>query len=124
MIKGLGVDSVELRRIDRVFREYDERFLKRIFTPEERAYALRFEDPVPRLAGRFAAKEACMKALGTGWAGGVRWCDIVVDNRRSGKPEMKLLGRARDVANSLGVTQVHVTITHNRDYATALVIFE
>jgi len=124
VIRGLGVDSIELQRIARVYGEYDERFLNRIFAPEEREYALRFEDPVPRLAARFAAKEACMKALGTGWSHGVRWRDIVVVNERSGRPVMKLLGKARDVAESLSVTKIHMTITHNRDYATALVILE
>ena len=87
MIKGIGIDSIELRRIERVYRQYGERFLNRIYAPEEREYALRYSDPVPRLAARFAAKEACMKALGTGWGGGVRWRDIVVVNSKTGKPE-------------------------------------
>lgn len=124
MIKGIGVDTIELARIERVYKEYGERFLNRIYAPEERAYALRYKDPVPRLAARFAAKEACMKALGTGWSNGVRWKDIVVKNSRSGKPEMELRGKARDISAQLDVDRIHVSITHNREYAMVIVMFE
>ena len=88
MIKGIGIDSIELARIERVFKEYGDRFLHRIYAPEEQAYSLRYKDPIPRLAARFAAKEACMKALGTGWNDGVRWRDIVVVNTTLGKPQL------------------------------------
>ncbi len=124
MIKGIGVDTIELERIGRVFEEYNERFLNRIYAPEERAYALEYEDPVPRLAARFAAKEACMKALGTGWNRGVRWKDIVVVNNRMGKPEMKLAGRAKEFFDKLSADHIHLSITHSREHATAIVIFE
>ncbi len=124
MIKGIGVDTIELERIGRVFEEYKERFLNRIYAPEERAYALEYEDPVPRLAARFAAKEACMKALGTGWNRGVRWKDIVVVNNRMGKPEMKLAGRAKEFFDKLSADHIHLSITHSREHATAIVIFE
>ncbi len=124
MIKGMGIDSIELHRVERIYREYGEHFLNRIFAPEEQAYALRYKDPVPRLAARFAAKEACMKALGTGWNNAVRWRDIVVINSRMGKPEMKLLGKAREYAERQGVKSIHVSITHSREYATVVVVFE
>jgi holo-[acyl-carrier protein] synthase len=124
MIKGIGIDTIELHRIERVYEEYGERFLNRIFSEEERRYALRYSDPVPRLAARFAAKEACMKALGTGWNHGVRWRDIVVTNAPTGKPEMTLLGKARDYADRLSVDAIHMTITHSREHAMVLVIFE
>lgn len=124
MIKGIGVDSIELRRIERIYRVYGERFLKRIFAPEEQAYALRYKDPVPRLAARFAAKEACMKALGTGWNGGVSWKDIVVVNSPLGKPEMKLFGKAQEYAEAQAVSAIHLSITHSRDHAMVVVIFE
>lgn len=124
MIKGLGVDTIELERIERVHREYNPRFLNRVFSRAERDYVNRFADPVPRLAGRFAAKEACMKALGTGWNLGVRWQDISVVNNRSGKPELVLSGKARDFFEKLGAGSAHVSITHSREYATAVVIFE
>jgi holo-[acyl-carrier protein] synthase len=124
MIRGIGIDTIELARVERIFREYGDRFLNRIYTPEEREYAMRYKDPVPRLAARFAAKEACMKALGTGWSGGVRWRDIVVANARSGKPEMQLYGKARQVAELLSVTRIHLSISHSKEHATVVVVFE
>ena len=124
MIKGIGVDSIELHRIERVYRHYGERFLNRIFAPEERAYSLRYKDPIPRLAARFAAKEACMKALGTGWNNGVRWRDIVVVNSPIGKPEIKLYGKAHKYAELQAVANIHLSITHSKDHAMVVVIFE
>ena len=124
MIRGLGVDTIELDRIEQVYRRYGKRFLDRIYAPEEQRYALRFKDPVPRLAARFAAKEACVKALGTGWSNGVRWRDLVVINTKAGKPEITVLGRARKYLDSMSVTRTHLSITHSRRYATAVVIFE
>jgi len=124
MIKGMGIDSCELDRIERIYAEYGQRFLERIFAPSEQAYALRYKDPVPRLAARFAAKEACMKALGTGWSHGVRWRDIVVVNEPSGRPTLELHGRAREFLERLEVSHVSVSITHSRKQATVIVIFE
>lgn len=124
MIRGLGVDTIELSRIARVYAEYGDRFLGRIYAPEEQAYSLRYQDPVPRLAARFAAKEACMKALGTGWNNGVRWRDIVVVNTSRGKPELRLFGEAQKYCELLSVTRVHLSITHSREFATSVVIFE
>lgn len=124
MIKGLGVDTVELSRIKRVYEEYGERFLNRVFADDEQAYSLRFKDPVPRLAARFAAKEACMKALGTGWGNGIRWRDIVVSNSPSGRPELSLRGTAKHLATHLDVSRIHLSITHGRECAVVVVIFE
>jgi holo-[acyl-carrier protein] synthase len=124
MIKGLGIDTIELSRIARVYERYGERFLNRIYGPEERVYALRYADPVPRLAARFAAKEACMKALGTGWNFGVRWRDIAVVNERGGKPMLTLEGKAKDFFTTLGGERIHLSITHGKEHATAVVIFE
>jgi len=124
MIKGIGVDTIELERIARVYDEYGARFLNRIYAPAEQEYALRYKDPVPRLAARFAAKEACMKALGTGWSNGVRWRDIVVVNAPSGKPELKLLGKAQEFAELQSVAHIHVSITHSKEHAMVIVIFE
>jgi holo-[acyl-carrier protein] synthase len=124
MIKGIGTDLIELDRIARVYFDYGDRLLHRLFTPEERSYFAAWADPVPRVAGRFAAKEAVMKALGTGWSDGVRWRDIEVIRQPSGKPEIVLHGRCREIFTSLGAERVHCTITHSRDYAMAVVIFE
>ena len=124
MIKGLGIDSIQIARVARVYAEYPERFLARILTDTEREYVLRYADPVPRIAGRFAAKEACMKALGTGWGYGVRWRDIEVGREPGGKPVARLHGRAAERMRSLGATAVHCTITHTDEHAMAVVIIE
>jgi holo-[acyl-carrier protein] synthase len=123
-MKGIGIDTIEIDRIARVFARYGDRFMNRIFAAEEKAYALRYSDPIPRLAARFAAKEACMKALGTGWNFGVRWRDIVVVNERSGRPTIRLRGIARDFFERLRASEIQLSITHNRTHATAIVIFE
>jgi len=124
MIKGIGTDLIELDRIARVHYENGERFLVKLYTDAERDYFSRWEDPVPRIAGRFAAKEAVMKALGTGWSDGVRWRDIEILRRPAGAPEVVLHGRCREIFDSLGATRIHCTITHSRDHAMAVVIFE
>ena len=124
MIRGLGIDSIELSRVARVHAEYGERFLDRILTAAEREYVARWADPVPRIAGRFAVKEACMKALGTGWGAGVRWRDIEVRRHPSGKPIIELHGRAKEICAELGGSTVHCTITHTHDHAMAVVVIE
>lgn len=124
MIRGIGTDLVELDRIRRVYFENGERFLEKLFTSEERAYFAGWADPVPRIAGRFAAKEAVMKAMGTGWSSGVRWRDIEVIRRPAGRPDVVLHGRCREIFESMGAERVVCTITHSRDYAMAVVIFE
>jgi holo-[acyl-carrier protein] synthase len=124
MVKGLGIDSIQLARVARVHTEYGSRFLNRILTDAEREYVSRWADPVPRIAGRFAAKEACMKALGTGWGFGVRWRDIEVGRLASGKPIIHLHGRAHEILRSLDASTAHVTITHTDEHAMAVVILE
>ena len=124
MLKGIGIDSIQVARIARVHARYPDRFLARILTDAEREYVLRYADPVPRIAGRFAAKEACMKALGTGWGYGVRWRDIEVGRLASGKPVARLHGRAAEIMSALGATVAHCTITHTDEHALAVVILE
>jgi holo-[acyl-carrier protein] synthase len=124
MIIGIGIDSIELDRIQGVYENFPQRFLQRIYAESEQAYFKRWADPIPRLAGRFAVKEACMKALGTGWSSGVRWRDIEVGRHPSGKPELILHGRAREIFEKMGGESALCTITHSRDHAMAVVIFE
>lgn len=124
MVKGIGIDSIELERVARVFADYGKRFLRKIYTQSERDYFSRWADPVPRIAGRFAVKEACMKALGTGWSRGVRWKDIEVLRHPSGKPVVELHGEAKRICEALGAEEIHCTITHSRDHAMAVVILE
>ena len=124
MIKGIGIDSIELERVARVLGEFGERFLDKICTESEREYFDRLRDPVPAIAGRFAAKEACMKALGTGWNRGVRWRDVEVTRLDIGKPEIVLHGKAEDARREMDASVIHCTITHSKTHATALVILE
>jgi holo-[acyl-carrier protein] synthase len=124
MIVGLGVDITEVDRMEAAIARRGRAFLTRLFTPSEITYCERHRHSAERFAGRFAAKEAAMKALGTGWARGVRWIDIEVVREPSGKPTLKLAGAAQAIAASLGVKHIAVTITHDGNTALAQVIFE
>jgi holo-[acyl-carrier protein] synthase len=124
MIVGLGVDITEVDRMEAAIARRGRPFLNRLFTPAEILYCEKHRHSAERFAGRFAAKEAAMKALGTGWARGVRWIDIEIVREPSGKPTLKLSGAARAIAASLGVMHIAVTITHDGNTALAQVIFE
>ncbi|MCH8107023.1 MAG: holo-ACP synthase [Chloroflexi bacterium] len=113
-----GIDIIEISRVRRVLEQYGQRFLDRIFTPAEIAYC---RERAPNLAARFAAKEATMKALGTG-VRGVGWKDIEVVRQESGAPSIELHGRAKQRAQRLGVQEVAVSLSHSRDYAVASVV--
>jgi holo-[acyl-carrier protein] synthase len=122
MIVGVGLDVVELERIERIWSRFGQRFAGKILASEE---MLRLPPhPVAHLASRFAAKEAAVKALGTGFASGVRLHDVVVASLRNGAPEIRLAGEAQAVASSLGVSRIHLSLTHGRDVACAVVILE
>ncbi|MBZ5545563.1 MAG: holo-ACP synthase [Acidobacteriia bacterium] len=124
MIVGTGVDITETERIEQALERHGERFSKRLYTPREIAYCEQFKNRAERFAARFAAKEAAFKALGTGWREGVRWLDVEVTHRPSGKPELVLTGRAEELARALGVTRTSVSLSHSNDYVIAQVIFE
>lgn len=124
MIVGLGVDITEVDRIEAAIERRGRPFLERIFTPAEIAYCETHRHRAERFAGRFAAKEAAMKALGTGWARGVRWVDIEVVRAPGGKPTLKLSGESRSIADRIGVKNIALTITHTGNTALAVVIFE
>jgi holo-[acyl-carrier protein] synthase len=120
-IIGLGFDTTDIPRIAEVFNKYGDRFLRRIFTDGEIAYCMRRRNPVPHLAGRFAAKEAAMKALGTGHSPDVMWKDIEVV-RVSGPPQLQLHGGAARLADHMGVRKSLLTITHSDALAMAQVL--
>ena len=113
-----GVDIIEISRIGRVLERYGQRFLRRIYTPGEIEYC---RERAPNLAARFAAKEATMKALGTG-VRGVGWKDIEVVRAPSGAPSIKLHGRAAARAQRLGVREISLSLSHSREYAVAFVV--
>ena len=124
MIVGLGVDITEVDRIEQAIARRGRAFLERIFTPAEIAYCERHRNAAERYAGRFAAKEAAMKALGTGWRKGVRWLDVEVTRHPGGKPSLALHGVAGQFAEKLCVKHISLTITHSGNTALAQVIFE
>lgn len=115
-----GVDIIELDRISDVLNHWGQRFLHRIYTRDEQTYC---RGRIPQLAGRFAAKEAVMKALGTG-VRGVGWKEIEILRQRGERPTIRLNGRAKTFANNNGFSDLSVSISHSRDYAVAFVIGE
>jgi holo-[acyl-carrier protein] synthase len=124
VIVGLGVDMEEISRLREVIERHGKIFLERIFTPSEIAYCERHRDPVERYAARFAAKEATMKALGTGWSKGVRWRDIEVTRMPGGRPTIVLHGVAGKHAERMGAHHISLSITHSGNFALAEVILE
>lgn len=124
MIVGTGVDLAEVDRIRAAIERYGPRFVERVFTPREIAYVERKANRFERYAARFAAKEAGMKAIGTGWRGGVRWQDFEVTNLRSGRPTLEFHGVAAHVAGRLGVKAVSLSLTHTASTGMAMVILE
>jgi len=124
MIAGIGMDLAEISRVRKTWNRFGDRFLRRIFTDREAAYCLEKKDPVPSLAARFAAKEAAMKALGTGVSGGVHFRQIEVARRRGEAPRILFHGRAGKRAELLGVTASSLTLTHDAGVAAAVVILE
>ena len=124
MIVGTGVDLCEVPRIKASVERFGARFIERIFTPAEIAYVQRKANKFERFAARFAAKEAGMKAIGTGWRHGVRWQDFEVTNLPSGKPTLRFHGAAAKHAERLGVRNVALSITHTAELGMAHVILE
>jgi holo-[acyl-carrier protein] synthase len=124
MILGLGVDMVSVARIGRLKERHGPRFLGRVFTDEELADIGVHSVSSERVAARFAAKEAVMKALGTGWAAGVGFKQIEVSNLPSGRPVARLSGTAADIARELGAAKVLITMANEREWAVAVAVLE
>jgi holo-[acyl-carrier protein] synthase len=124
MIVGSGIDICEVPRIQASIERFGDKFIQRIFTPREIAYVSRKANKYERYAARFAAKEAGMKAIGTGWRKGVRWQDFEVVNEPSGKPTLLFHGKAREFAERLGVTNIALSLTHTSEQGMASLILE
>jgi holo-[acyl-carrier protein] synthase len=124
MIVATGIDSVDISRIEEAFDRRGPRFRERVFTAGEIAYCEARGSRFASYAVRFAAKEAIMKALGTGWAAGVAWRDIEVVREEKGAPTIRLGGRALQLFNELGARRVHLSLTHSLQIAIAQVILE
>jgi holo-[acyl-carrier protein] synthase len=119
-----GVDLVEVERIASLLDEHGQRFLDRCFTAAEQAYAQDNRRRAEHLAGRFAAKEAVLKALGTGLSDGIAWTDVEVVRLDSGKPTIRLHARALEIASELGIERWHLSISHTAGHAMASVVAE
>ncbi len=118
-IFGIGIDVIEVERIEEAVKEFGERFLERVFTPGEQAYCRRQKRPPIHYAARWAAKEAVSKAFGTGIGEALGWQDVEVCRRDSGEPELVLHGKGKDFAAERGIVQVKVSLTHAKNYAAA-----
>jgi len=124
MVIGLGLDIQEIIRMERALQQGGKSFLDRTFTTGEIAYCKRKKHFGQHFAGRFCAKEAFFKALGTGWARGVKWSEVEVIRKDSGCPEIKLAGRTATLAAQAGVKKIWLSITHSQAYAAATVVLE
>ena len=122
-IVGHGIDIVETQRIARMLSEHGQHFLDRVYTPSEQQYAQASpKRRIERLAGRFAAKEAVLKALGTGWRGGIAWTDVEILPDTAGRPLVRLSGQCATIAAQLGITAWQISISHIESHATASAI--
>ena len=116
---GIGTDIIECLRIAQMIERHGELFINRVYTSTEIDYCSSRKAATQHYAGRWAAKEAILKAMGTGWARGIRWRDIEIRNEAGGAPIVALAGGARDVCETLGITRVLISISHCRSHATA-----
>jgi len=114
-----GIDLVDCPRIEQMIDRHGERFVRRVFTDAEQAYAKANKNEIEKLAGRFAAKEAVLKLIGTGWRGKIAWTDIEVINNAAGQPEVTVTGEVKRIAGELGIDHISVSITHTANFAIA-----
>ena len=119
---GTGIDIIECARIEEMIREHGQGFLDRVYTPREIAYCRCRRRSEEHFAGRWAAKEAVLKAMGTGWRRGIRWRDVEVRNTASGRPVIALRGGARTVVEESGIRDMLISISHCRSHATAYAV--
>ncbi len=114
-----GIDLVDFPRIEEMAKQHGRRFLDRIFTASEQAYADAYKNRIEKLAGRFAAKEAILKLMGTGWRGKIAWTDIEIVNNPAGQPQVNLSGEVKKISDKLGIKHISVSITHTANFAIA-----
>ena len=114
-----GIDLVDCPRIEQMVQRHGERFVSRVFTAAEQAYAEKNKNEIEKLAGRFAAKEAVLKLMGTGWRGKIAWTDIEIINNAAGQPQVTLDGEVKRISDELGIDHISVSITHTANFAIA-----
>lgn len=121
-VLGIGTDIIECLRIAQMIERHGEQFINRVYTDHEIEYCRARKSATQHYAGRWAAKEAVLKALGTGWIRGITWRDVEVRNQTGGKPTIALAGGAREACERLGIVQMQISISHCRTHATAFAI--
>ena len=114
-----GIDLVDFPRIEQMIERHGQRFIDRIFTVAEQTYARRHRNTIEKYAGRFAAKEAVLKLVGTGWRGKIAWTDIEVTNNAAGQPEVTLSGEVKEIADRMKIARISLSITHTANFAIA-----
>jgi len=119
MVLGVGIDIVEVKRVEALLTKWGERFLKRIFLPKEIAYCSRKKYPPQHYAARIAVKEAVLKAFGEGWTEKIDWKDILVKRTRKGQPEIELLGKGKKLKEEMSVKNILVSLSHADEYSVA-----
>lgn len=122
MIFGIGIDLVKIDRIKRAVEKWHEHFVDRVFTKKEQEYSFRQSSPYQHLSVRLAAKEAILKAIGTGWSGGIKWTDIEITNDGQGRPIAAVYGKVRDLMELNGVKEIMISLSHDTEYAIAQAI--
>ena len=116
---GIGTDIVECLRVANMIEKHEDVFIQRVYTPDEIEYCGARKAATQHYAGRWAAKEAILKAIGTGWSNGIQWTDIEIVNEMGGKPIVRLGGEAKVICQSQGIVDILVSISHCRTFATA-----
>ncbi|CCQ92004.1 Holo-(acyl-carrier-protein) synthase [Nitrospina gracilis 3/211] len=124
MIHGTGIDIIQISRIQKSLENHAERFEERVFTPREIEYCRSRPEPFKHYAARFAAKEAVLKSLGTGMAGGITWRDLEILNRESGQPALNITGKCLEICESLKLKDIHISMSHDNVYAIAQAVAE
>ncbi len=119
MIYGIGIDLVHIKRIEKAYKRWGEKFLKRVFTLQEQSYCLQYINPAVHLAGIFAAKEAVLKALGTGLSQDINWPEVQIKSVAGKRPSVLLSGAAKRIADGLGIKNILISLSHDTDYAIA-----
>lgn len=114
-----GIDLVDFGRIEQMAERHGQRFMDRVYTETEQNYANANKNKMEKLAGRFAAKEAILKLLGTGWRGKIAWTDIEIINNEMGQPLVRICGQVKQIADKLGISEISVSITHTANFAIA-----
>ncbi len=122
MVLGVGVDIIEIPRVERMLARWGESFLQRVFLPDEVAYCRGKKDPAPHLAARIAVKEAVMKSFGEGWTEKIGWQDILVGRSLKGQPQVEMIGKGEKLLKEMGVEKIMVSLSHADNYSVAVAV--